>query len=351
MIRFRCNNCGKAMKAEDSQAGRKGRCPRCKRPVVVPPVPEGELRVEPPLPSRLDSSAFEKPPDSDSAQDGVGDKQAQIMNLLGQSSIMAEPEPPPERKHPWLLDIFLYPMSLPGLIMLGMITIGPPVVTWFGEGWVRFCLFLLGPLSRTVYWIGPLLAMVISGILYLYFYWYLAECIRDSALGGIRAPETLQVGGDLWEMFCQTMRLAGGYIVSFGPASGYIGYTIYAQLEPNRLLLWGLLGFGALFFPMSLLTVTMFRTIEALNPILIIRSIARTFLPYFGLALLFYGLGALLNWGIRVVQGEGFRLGGFIGWFVTAGLARVCLFWLMLVIAQLLGRFYFRYKEKLDWEV
>ena len=82
---------------------------------------------------------------------------------------------PPERKLPWILDIFLYPTSMSGLINLGIFWIVP---------------VLLGINARLpIRHLFKLLTIVPILFIGVYMYYYFKECIRDSALGEIRAPE------------------------------------------------------------------------------------------------------------------------------------------------------------------
>jgi len=81
-----------------------------------------------------------------------------------------------ERKLLWLIDIFLYPVSVPGLTNLA-IFIGVPLL-------VSAVTFLLGPLAFTL----TIPIIIVNILIRLYMYWYFAECIRDSGIGGLRAP-------------------------------------------------------------------------------------------------------------------------------------------------------------------
>jgi hypothetical protein len=81
-----------------------------------------------------------------------------------------------------------------------------------------------------------------------------------------------------------------------------------------------------------------------MNPILIIGSIFRTLLPYCGMVLFFYA-GALLFMEIDYPVNR-FWLLPMVS-FLIKGIQ----LYMIIVAVGLLGRFYHRYGEKLDWEV
>ena len=85
----------------------------------------------------------------------------------------------------------------------------------------------------------------------------------------------------------------------------------------------------------------MFDAFDALNPIFIIGSIFKTFLSYCGLILslgIFGGLVALIFW----ILGR-LPILGFVSNAINL--------YLLFVAAHLLGRFYWWYKDKLDWGI
>jgi hypothetical protein len=105
-------------------------------------------------------------------------------------------------------------------------------------------------------------------------------------------------------------RLFACYALYLGPVTFYRGYIYFSGRPMSNPIYLSFLAFGAFFFPMGILAVVMFGSVNGLNPILLVRSIISTFLQYCGLALLFYGLGVLfaimlfmmvtlsLRWGI-----------------------------------------------------
>jgi len=55
-IQFRCEGCGKTVKAPDSAAGRQGRCPACKHIMYIPLPPEQRQEI-PVAPDDVDENA------------------------------------------------------------------------------------------------------------------------------------------------------------------------------------------------------------------------------------------------------------------------------------------------------
>ena len=92
---------------------------------------------------------------------------------------------------------------------------------------------------------------------------------------------------------------------------------------------------------MVLLAVVLFESLRALNPILIISSIFNVFLPYCGLVLLFFTVSGLIAI-MLVIMPRPF--------IISYILSAVCIY-LSMIMAHLLGRFCYKYREKLNWEV
>jgi len=335
VIRFRCKNCGQKIRVPEIHAGKKGKCPKCRNIIVVPNV---ESAAAAPQTTPGDAAVSSKDatfaltfldiPQEEkaqpAAQDYAPDKTFEDLRKLEEEIRTDEAEPVPERKLPWLIDIFLYPISAPGLIILAIIIVIPLLID--------FVAALFGPLGFFISVPGFVINIVIS----LYMYWYLCECIRDSAEGGLRAPDVLVRAPSLGDMLWQTVRIAGCLVFFCLPVLIY-----YRHAERIDTVFWSLLAYAVLFFPMGLLAVIMFDSFSGLNPLLLIGSIFSTFFQYCGLILLYCTFGYLFAKIISVLPWSGFS--NYIP--VTV------ILYLLMVAAHLLGRFYFRYKEKLYWEV
>jgi len=229
-----------------------------------------------------------------------------------------------KRPLPWPIDILLYPLNKAGLLTLAVVIVIPLLIHLVGG--------LLGPIGVIVLLPGTVVNTVIGA----YYVWYVGQCVTDSALGGVRAPETIAQTPDLWDMIGQLYRIFACIVVAVLPV---MFYRLIAQR--TDVVYWSLLAFAAAIFPMALLAVTMFDSIVGLHPALLIGSALSTFLPYLGLVLVLGSAVFLLaNVPDALFEyplfGVAFGIGGR---------------YLILIGAHLLGRFYWRYQEKLNWDV
>lgn len=364
MIRFSCKHCGQKILVSEIHVGKKGKCPKCKNIVVIPKVEDtkpaasqikpGDSKITQQT-STLDPFISDVPPkektaEETSADDEVAGGSLGVMSgVLGSRAGYEIQEEIPKREFPWVIDIFLYPISKAGLTNIGII-IGVPLV-------MSLLVFLLGTIMLVfppmlvfvVFFgmIGGLMKILIS----LFAYWYFCECIRDSAGGGIRAPETMATTPGIGEIFWQFMKLVGCFIFFWGPLAGYVysagairlflmdNKPVGPAFSPSIAIL--LLAYAVFFFPMGLLSMVLFDSLAGLNPILIISSILSTFFRYCGLILLFFAIGALCIISVTILP----RF-----WLLNL-FSNVVLLYMAMVYAHLLGRFYWRYQEKLNWEV
>ena len=340
MIKFRCKNCGQKLSIPEIHAGKKGKCPKCKNIILTPKAEDlqpvasesnssGLETIS--KSSDLDPSVFDAPQKSKAAaqpigQYGAAEKSFEEVQELGERIGIDETGPVPKRTLPWLIDIFLYPLNLAGIIHL--------ICLWL-------LVFLLCPLVVEFLGLGIEYIPIVYTLPIAYVLYYFTECIRDSAIGRCRAPDFWMhpADSDKWDCISQLFLVLGCIAVCFCPASVY-----YIVTKRTDLIYWLLVACGSFFFPMVLLAVVLFDSFNALNPILIVGSIFRTLLPYCGMVLLFYG-GAWLFmkidsrlYGLRLLPAVPFIL-------------RVVQLYLVFVAVGFLGRFYWKYRDKLNWEV
>lgn len=363
MVEFRCQKCGQKFRMSEIYAGKTGKCPKCKNIVVVPARPEapaesaGMVRftcsmcsqeIEEPETSRgklvecphcncyvaVPSGKISAKKAGVSIQlckeDDVSDTRSEELQGLEEEIASHQPEVVETRKLPWPIDILLYPASTSGLKNIGAIVTGQTLAQFL---WV----FRLGWILRI--------------IIVLYMFWYFCECIRDSAYGGLRAPATFDIRPSLGQMLWGYLGLLASYLLLFGPVTFYRAHTELSQIETNAVIFWSLQTYGIFFFPMAILAVVMFESVMGLNPALIIRSITATFLPYCGLVVLFYGLGVMFVIGVMRLVPAGGASGSILSVLLTSILVLAGFLWLLLVAGHLLGRFYWRYQEKLNWKI
>jgi len=326
-IRFYCENCGYKSTVSESYAGKNIRCPNCYYIIFISKAESTETTQTNSGYSAYDSSLL-----NIQEQNILKHKQMREAIASEQAGESEEEEEPPKetdpatlRKAPWLIDIFLYPFNKPGLKNL-TIFIGVPLL--IDLLWT----ILPNQLSR----LFSLVTMVIHIVIFLYIYWYFTECVRDSADGGVRAPEGLGSTPGFMGMFWQTVNVIGCLAIFFAP---FVLYMLYARKAD--IVFWLLLIYAVFFFPMGLLATIMFDSAIGLNPRLLIRSIFSTFYPYCGLVLLFVTPVVLI--GMLYTEVQESKL-----WI---SIIRSVVIYLALVGAHILGRFYWRYQEKFNWDL
>ncbi len=315
------------LQVSPAHAGKEGRCPRCKNKLTVPHMPEPKLelvREDTPADTHAPSKLLEDVAVAPRPLPMGKVKEARPGRLLqGLADSLQREEAPGEpgvRRLPWFLDILLYPANLSGIIAIAFATILPVALGFFPGTFFWGGLRFLGPV----------------GVIGLYLGWYLAECVYDSAKGGTRAPAVLDMGnwGDLWS---RVSYLLAVYILFAAPPALYRVLT-----SRTDAIFWALLAWAVLFLPMGLLAMVIHDSVSALNPLFLLGSIWRVLGPYLGL-LLGTGILAGLFWYV-----DDRRL-------APAGVLRAFHALLgaygSLVLAHVLGRFYWRYRDRLDWGI
>ena len=340
IIDFLCEYCERNISVRKSHAGKKAVCPKCNNTFIIPttqfPASAAKQNHADDLIARSTDSPHElilmDVPDEYKLKEEPAVQSNVSEQAINQQQESEETEPAGHRRLPWFIDIFLYPVSLPGLTHLAIFTIIPTLIA-----------ILRTSLGKAGMIVG-LPGFIINILIFLYIGWYFTECVRDSAKGGTRAPKAFASIGT-GEMWSQMQHIVGCYLILVSPVFFYNLYT--GKLDA---VYWGLLITGSFFFPMGLLACIMFDSVSGLNPKLLIGSIFSTFFQYCGLVLLVIAVififtqlaGMLETKATQKPSAAMLILGGalfFIGLYIAS------------VIVHLIGRFYWRYKDKLNWEV
>jgi hypothetical protein len=334
MIEFYCENCGQKISAPARLTGKKCQCPKCKNTVIVPEISNTGPVSEPSIPTKpsvsLKYSDYEltllnvqeqralKDLASSQSEEPVDNKKEQQENKPNEAQ-SAE-----DRKLPWFIDIFLYPLSLPGLKHL-LIFAGIPtlmvVVIYF--------------LPTILIYLLSFVCLAVNVLLFLYLFWYLAECIRDSADGWVRAPRGMGSIPDLSDMLSQMIYTIGCFIFFLLPTVFYVLFT--GRID---VIAWLLMIAAMFFYPISFLSIILHDSVSGLDPRVLLRSIRNTFWPYFGLVLLFVLFAGL----VRIIFLE-LQISIFLNFVL-----RFVVFYMAFILAHLTGRFYWRYKDRLKWD-
>jgi DNA-directed RNA polymerase subunit RPC12/RpoP len=339
MIKFYCKHCGQQIGVPAGSAGGGARCPKCKKKVIVPEAESAEPVADQSNISGtksggkyagFDRALFDIPKEDESASqvsNQVGMSKEEFEEERRRKEVLEkyEAEQIGKRKLPGFIDVFLYPTSFWGLVYLGILM----GITFF-----------IGTVGKIVpYYLVILFGItvtVIKVLIVLFMYWYFAECVRDSAEGGLRAPKVIGDTPPLRDMFRQMVDIIVSLVIFFGPFFLYVFIARRAGI-----IFWLLLIYGIFCFPMALLSFVVFDSVAGLNPRLIYKSISNTFWQYCGLVLLFIAAGLLIG-----VLGQKASESGYL-----VILVRCAGIYLIFVAAHLLGRFYWKYQEKLKWEV
>jgi predicted RNA-binding Zn-ribbon protein involved in translation (DUF1610 family) len=339
VIKLSCKYCGQKISVSKGYAGKNVKCPKCGNFIVIPKSEDAEPLAEQSGVSGskdvikyagFDLALFDIPPEDATAkqlssQESVSEKELEELKRPVEKTVTGETEPVDDRNLPWIIDIFLYPISVAGLVNLA-IFIGVPLLMDFLQ---KIMIIQLSCL----FW---LVSIVIKVAVFLFMYWYFAECVRDSAEGGLRAPN---VKGDVprvVDMFGQMVNIIGCLAIFFAPVVLYLWISKRADI-----IFWLLLIYAVFVFPMALLAVVVFDSAAGFNPRLIYNSISNTFRQYSGLVLSF--IAAILLVG---VLGQKVGKSGHSAFFI-----RCAVTYLIFVAAHLLGRFYWRHQEKLNWKL
>lgn len=343
VITFRCQSCDRKINVPKSYAGKEAQCPSCKERFVIPATNTDASSETPSSPPERKFSTgaltlLDVPKEYKLKEQPVGQpietEKAVTSESEPEESEAAEEDSVGERKLPWFIDIFLYPISPSGLIHFLIFVAVPLLITI-----VRT---LMGPLGMAVSLPGFLINLAIG----LYLCWFITECVRDSAKGGTRAPEAFAMS-DLGDMWSQALHILGCYLILLGPVLFYHVFT-----NKTDAIFWLLLAFAAFFFPMGLLACVMFDSVRGLNPILLICSIFSTFIQYIWLVLLIVAiiLAFIALPGIEPDDAQPGQPPGILT-LIVGGIFYGLSIYIALVIAHLIGWFYWRNQEKLNWEV
>ena len=338
MLRFRCPKCSVKLTAREDRAGKTAACPHCKSKIAIP-------SAQAPSPAQLESTTDKitfiepaKAPDKP-ATDPLSPPQADELDadarqhdekLLISLGITPLPQHTGERQLPWLIDVLLYPTSQAGLTCMAVIVIAPLAAYFIRRFFGPFGAILLG-------WPIFLGSLVIG----LYVIWYMAECAYDSARGGTRAPDAFGLKVGFTDVGARIIYIAAVYGVYVVPVIVYL--MLFRRVDA---ILLALAVWAVLFFPMSLLAMVLHDSTFALNPLFLLGSIFRTFFQYAGLLLLLLAATSAVAW-IILAPSSGLHIPSI--WLTTARMAIST--YIVFLMTHILGRFYWRNRERLDWGI
>jgi DNA-directed RNA polymerase subunit RPC12/RpoP len=336
MIQFHCENCGQKFNVPQTSAGKKGRCPKCKNIIIVP---QSVAPVNPPAPPQEDEPLRLK-----YESDSPGEQARLVYTTLEQEHTTDKDSKadtstdaiisPPKQKPATLLNVFTFPFSISGIIHFLIFWLGPFLIGLFP---------LTSPSSLFLIH-TTCVALLFDILLFAYLFHYLSDCVIAAAKDECYAPDISF--GDVTTIGDLIRHLLLLFIAAFICISPLIIYGILLDLRYDLVFVvggtdiveWLFFGISVFFFPMFLLAVSMFDSVAALNPFLIIGSIASTFLPYCGVFVFFLIIGIIMMRIASIAPGW-----NIVSWGLDV--------YLMFIAAYILGRFFRRYEDRLNWEI
>ena len=179
--------------------------------------------------------------------------------------------------------------------------------------------------------------LIISAPLFGYLCTYLLNMANASGDGNDTVPSWPEIGLGLagtFFMFVMTV------VLVFLPPVAYIVFSIWKGIPLQYVIV--LLFLSVFLLPMALMRVSMLQSLEALNPLVLLRSIGRVLTPYMGLCLVMTFVNTLES----VASAFASLIPvPYVGLFINAFLS----FYALMVTFRLLGLFYFIYRKELDW--
>jgi len=345
MIEFYCKNCGWKISLPEIHSGKKYKCPKCKNEVIVPDLKETDSKQNVSRDIEVDArySSYDLTlldvPGINEAQskelDEISESFIESTSRIPEASKEYEDTSVTERKCPWPVDIFLYPVCKPGLTIIGIVI----SIRWS----FKLLVLLLGAVamvfSPMIVFFGFVFGIniIVRIILVFYYFWYFCECIRDSAEGRVRAPETLSRTPGLGEMCWLFIRTLITLVIFSAPVFAY-----YQYIDQVDTTFWVLLAIAVFLLPMSFLASVTFDSFICINPVFLMASVFKTFFIYCLVAVLF----SLLIFLIALIWLCNLKLDSLAIEFICY----CVVLYLLLIIAHLFGRFLYRYKERLGWD-
>jgi hypothetical protein len=169
------------------------------------------------------------------------------------------------------------------------------------------------------------------------------KIVRASAEAEDELPGFPEVSEWWAELVRPFLLLAWTFVVSFGPAFGYMIYHAFADTEMSLPVLFPLFALGFLYFPMALLAVAMSSSYLAVNPLVVLPAITQLNLEYVGATAIFFGLVLARYLSETLVRAAvpvpvlPTLIGGFLALYFLACEMR------------LLGLIYYEHRKKLGW--
>jgi len=195
-------------------------------------------------------------------------------------------------------------------------------------------LSVVGDLAGVLPLIGFVVSLMVSGFFCAIYF----QLIQSTATGGSEAPEFPDLSDFLGDIIWPMVQVFVVSLISFGPG---IAYALMShQSGPHPLITLGLLGLGAIYFPMAVLAVVVLGTLGAASPHIVVPAIFRAgWLYWLGIGLL------ILLVAVGSVIGSAFSGSVILSALVTSIVGA----YTAMTNARILGVIYRERQEELGW--
>lgn len=220
-----------------------------------------------------------------------------------------------------LPDALTFPLHSGGLIMLVAGSVSFTILLFFAK-----YAFIAGGLGFAL--VGGYIAA------------FMMKIVNHSAEGEPGIPDWPDVS-DWWDdILCPSAEMTLTSLVSFSPLLLYLVYSLVARETLSAPLTLLLLLAGSFYYPIALLSMSLFHSVPALNPALLLPAAFKIFSDYLVATGLFLII-VLVKWVCALYLKGIFLIGPFIDNFL--------MLYLVILQMRILGLMYFANKEKLAW--
>ena len=181
----------------------------------------------------------------------------------------------------------------------------------------------------------PVIGLLAIVIFYGYFIAYYYQILQKTATGSDVEPDWPDVSDFIDDTVMPTLQVIGVLIIS-----NLLWALAIWQTGEDSILSWTGQAFGMFYFPMGLLAVAILGNLGGANPLRVIPSILRTLPSYAVVGSIAVGLSFLIDYIINALPGNP---------ILSNGIATLLTLYFITVHARLLGLFYRKEAEKLDW--
>lgn len=233
---------------------------------------------------------------------------------------------------------FLYPVAKDGALLLVTGTIFLSIIDAL-KYFARFAAVKgmgLGSLISFAF----LLLLTAFGIGYLAS--YLRRVVMATAMAEKAAPDWPDLSDFTSDIVSPFFQLLATMLACLAPAI-LVGMFFRGPEKSAQMMVWISCGLGATYFPMAFLAVAMFDSVAALNPLLVVPSIAKVPVSYLLAVALFFAV-LTAKW-----SGDYFLAKAIPIPVVPSVISTLIGLYLMIVEARVLGLLYLVNKDRLGW--